>query len=81
MIRRRNDDQAIRGEFRARYDEHARGRTIQTAIDHYRAAVNDDKAALFTREMWETISGAKYRTDARDHVYEQMMGSFGGGRA
>ncbi len=56
-------DTAIRGEFAVRYDEHAKGRTIPCAIDHYRIA-NKTMEPLFTPEMWERIAGARLLTAA-----------------
>lgn len=56
----RND---IRKKFRTRFDTYARAWTIEQAVDTWRKD-NKTTEPLFTKAMWETISGAVYPTPA-----------------
>ena len=56
----RND---IRKKFRQRYDAYARAWTIEQAVDTWRED-NKTTEPIFTKEMWQTISGAVYPTPA-----------------
>jgi len=63
----------IRKTFRNRYDAYAKPWTIPCAIDAWRSDNRGSSEPLFTRKMWEVVSGAVYAPPAEIVAYNESQ--------